>query len=57
MKLSKAHSLYVSQQMFYIFIALKTCIGNSKCVLPSFYDADAPMSRVIFNRITTTVVD
>lgn len=45
MKRSKAHNVYLSQQMLDIFIALKTCAGNSKYVLPSRYDADAPMSR------------
>ena len=57
MKRSKAHNVYLSQQMLDIFIALKTCAGNSKYVLPSRYDADAPMSRATFNRITTAVVE
>ena len=56
MKRSKAHNVYLSQQMLDIFVALKTCAGNSKYVLPSRYDADAPMSRATFNRITTAVV-
>ena len=57
MKRSKAHNVYLSQQMLDIFIALKTCAGNSKYVLPSRYDADAPMSRATFNRVTYSVVD
>ena len=57
MKRSKAHNVYLSQQMLDIFIALKTCAGNSKYVLPSRYDADAPMSRATFNRVTTAVVE
>lgn len=57
MKRSKAHNVYLSQQMLDIFIALKTCAGNSNYVLPSRYDADAPMSRATFNRITTAVVE
>jgi len=57
MKRSKAHNVYLSQQMLDIFVALKTCAGNSKYVLPSRYDADAPMSRATFNRITTAVVE
>lgn len=57
MKRSKAHNVYLSQQMLDIFIALKTCAGNSKYVLPSRYDADAPMSRATFNRITMAVVE
>jgi len=55
MKRSKAHNVYLSQQAVDIFIALKTCAGNSRYVLPSRYDADAPMSRATFNRITTAV--
>ncbi|MET3662133.1 tyrosine-type recombinase/integrase [Aquamicrobium ahrensii] len=57
MKRSKPHNVYLSQQMLDIFIALKTCAGNSKYVLPSRYDADAPMSRATFNRITVAVVE
>ncbi|HQT83494.1 MAG: integrase [Acidiphilium sp. 37-64-53] len=56
MKRSKAHNVYLSLQAVDIFIALKTCAGNSRYVLPSRYDADAPMSRATFNRITTAVV-
>ncbi len=55
MKRSKAHNVYLSTQALDIFIALKTCAGNSRYVLPSRYDADAPMSRATFNRITTAV--
>jgi integrase len=55
MKRSKAHNVYLSQQSLDIFIALKTCAGNSRFVLPSRYDADAPMSRATFNRVTTAV--
>lgn len=55
MKRSKAHNVYLSQQALDILIALKTCAGNSRYVLPSRYDADAPMSRATFNRITTAV--
>ncbi len=56
MKRSKAHNIYLSEQAVDIFIALKTCAANSRYVLPSRYDADAPMSRATFNRITTAVV-
>ena len=34
MKRSKAHNVYFSRQVLDIFIALKTCAGNSKYVLP-----------------------
>lgn len=57
MKRAKAHNVYLSQQMLDIFIALKTCAGNSKYVLPSRYDADAPMSRATFNRVTMAVIE
>ncbi len=40
-----------------IFIALKTCAGNSNMSLPSRYDADGPMSRATFNRVTYSVVE
>lgn len=56
MKRSKAHNVYLSQQAIDILVALKMCAGNSRYVLPSRYDADAPMSRATFNRITTAVV-
>src|SRR5579871_325516 len=57
MKRSRAHNVYLSRQMLDIFIALKTCAGNSRYVLPSRYDADSPMSRATFNRITAAVVE
>ncbi len=57
MKRSKAHNVYLCRQALDIFIALKTCAGNSRYVLPSRYDADAPMSRATFNRITYAVVE
>lgn len=57
MKRSKAHNVYMSRQVLDIFIALKTCSGNSRYVLPSRYDADAPMSHATFNRVTYSVVE
>ncbi|MBZ9801211.1 tyrosine-type recombinase/integrase [Mesorhizobium sp. ES1-6] len=56
MKRSRPHNIYLSQQALDIMIALKTCAGNSRYLLPSRYDADAPMSRATFNRVTTAVV-
>ena len=56
MKRSRPHNVYLSQQVLDIMVALKTCAGNSRYLLPSRYDADAPMSRATFNRITTAVV-
>jgi integrase len=57
MKRSKAHNVYLSTQALDILIALKTCAGNSRYLLPSRYDADAPMSRATFNRITMAIYD
>jgi integrase len=57
MKRSKAHNVYLSRQALDIVVALKTCAGNSRYVLPSRYDADAPMSRATFNRITYAVLE
>lgn len=57
MKRSKAHNVYLSRQALDIFIALRTCSGNSRYVLPSRYDADAPMSRATFNRVTYAVAE
>jgi integrase len=55
MKRGKPHNVYLSRQSLDIMIALKTCAGNSRYLLPSRYDADAPMSRATFNRITVAV--
>jgi integrase len=57
MKRSKPHNVYLSTQMLDILIALRTCAGNSRYLLPSRYDADAPMSRATFNRVTYAAVD
>ena len=38
-------------------IALRTCSGDSRYLLPSRYDSDAPMSGATFNRITYGVVE
>lgn len=56
MKRGKPHNVYLSRQSLDIMIALKTCATNSRYVLPSRYDADAPMSRATFNRVTMAVV-
>jgi len=57
MKRGKPHNVYLSRQSLDILIALKTCAANSRYVLPSRYDADAPLSRATFNRITMAVVE
>ncbi|RWP08343.1 site-specific integrase [Mesorhizobium sp.] len=57
MKRKKPHNVYLSRQSLDIMIALKTCAANSRYVLPSRYDADEPMSRATFNRVTAAIVD
>jgi integrase len=57
MKRSKPHNVYLSQQAIDILVALKTCSGNSRYLLPSRYDADEPMSRATFNRVTAAIVE
>lgn len=52
--LSRARELRLDAKRM---IALKTCAGNSRYLLPSRYDADAPMSRATFNRVTYAVVE
>ena len=56
MKRRKAHNIYLSTQALDILIALKTCAGGSRYLLPSRYDADQPMSRATFNRVTYSIV-
>lgn len=56
MKRGKPHNVYLSRQALDIMIA-ETCAGISRYLLPSRYDADAPMSRATFNRITYAVVE
>jgi integrase len=56
MKRKKPHNVYLSRQSLDIMIALKTCAANSRYVLPSRYDADEPMSRATFNRVTMAVI-
>jgi len=55
MKKSKPHNIYLSDQSIDILIALKTCAGNSRYLLPSRYDANEPMCRVVFNRVTAAI--
>lgn len=57
MKRRQPHNVYLSSQALDIFVALKTCAGNSQYVLPSRYDADAPMSRATFNRVTSSIAE
>jgi len=55
MKRSRPHNVYLSDQAMDIFIALKTCAGNSRYLLPSKYDADEPMCHATLNRVTAAI--
>lgn len=57
MKASKAHNIYLSQQALDIMIALRTCAGGSKYLLPSRYDGDKCMSNATLNRVGQIVVE
>lgn len=57
MKRSKPHNVYLAQQSLDILVALKTCAGNSRYLLPSRYEANQPMSRATFNRVTTAIAE
>lgn len=52
MKRRTPHNIYLSNQALDIFIALKTCAGGSRFVLPSRYDPDIPMSKATLNQVT-----
>lgn len=53
MKRRNPHIVYLSSQVLDILIALKTCAGGSRYVLPSRYDADKPISKATLNQVTT----
>ena len=57
MKRSKPHNVYLSEQAIDILIALKTCAGNSRYLLPSRYEADEPMSRATSTGSPSAIVD
>lgn len=50
MKRRRDHLVPLPDQAMEIFMALKTFAGGSEYVLPSRYDADAPMSAATLNR-------
>ena len=56
MKAGKPHNVYLSMQAMDIMVALRTCAGSSRYVLPSRYDADRCMSKATLNRVTQVVV-
>jgi integrase len=49
-KKRRDHLVPLSNQALEIFLALKTFAGGSEFVLPSRYDADAPMSPATLNK-------
>lgn len=55
MKGSKAHNVYLSQQVLDIMVALRTCAGGSRYVLPSRYEPHKCMSNATLNRVTQLV--
>ena len=57
MKAGKAHNIYLSQQALDIMIALRTCAGGSRYLLPSRYDGDKCMSNATLNRVGQIVVE
>ena len=57
MKASKAHNIYLSQQALDIMVALRTCAGGSRYLIPSRYDADKCMSNASLNRVTQLIVE
>ena len=57
MKSSKPHNVYLSQQAIDIMVALRTCAGGSRYLIPSRYDADICMSNATLNRVTQLIVE
>jgi len=57
MKASKAHNVYLSQQALDIMVALRTCAGGSRYLIPSRYDADKCMSNATLNRVTQLIAE
>lgn len=57
MKGARPHAVYLSQQSLDIMVALRTCAGGSRFLLPSRYDADQCMSKATLNRVTQVVAE
>lgn len=55
MKRRNPHLVYLSRQAVDILIALRTCAGGSKYILPSRYDQDLHISKATLNQILTNV--
>lgn len=57
MKTSKPHNIYLSQQALDIMVALRTCAGGSRYLIPSRYDANKCMSNATLNRVTQLIAE
>lgn len=57
MKAAKAHNIYLSQQALDIMVALRTCAGGSRYLIPSRYDGDKCMSNATLNRVTQLIAE
>jgi integrase len=57
MKRRNPHNVYLSRQALDILVALKTCAGGSRYILPSRYDPDAHMSHATLNKVTGLASD
>jgi integrase len=57
MKGGKPHNVYLSQQALDIMVALRTCAGGSRYLLPSRYEPDRCMSKATLNRVTQLIVE
>jgi integrase len=53
MKTGLPHNVYLSRQSLDSLVALKTCAGGSRYILPSRYDCYKPISNATLNRLTT----
>jgi integrase len=51
MKRRNPHNVYLSRQALDMLIALRTCAGGSRYLLPSRYDPDLPISEGTLNRV------
>ncbi|MES2260078.1 MAG: tyrosine-type recombinase/integrase [Pseudomonadota bacterium] len=51
MKRRNPHNVYLSRQALDMLIALRTCAGGSRYLLPSRYDPDLPISNATLNGI------
>lgn len=57
MKGRNPHNVYLSQQALDIMVALRTCSGGSKFLLPSRYDSERFMSKATLNRVTKLIAE